>query len=70
MDAADIFIGSKKVKLEGKTRAQLEHLLQQAQDMQRRYDFISRNYPPDRREKLPSRMLPDLKLQSRQFRPR
>lgn len=51
MTTAEIFIDTKKVKLTGKTLAQLEHLLQQAKDQRRRYDITTKNYPSDRMER-------------------
>lgn len=51
MKATEIFIDAKRVKLGGKTLAQLEHLLQQAKDQKRRYTITIQNYPPDRMEK-------------------
>ncbi len=51
MKVAEIFIDSKRVVLAGKTRAQLEHLLQLAKDQKQRYDITVRNYPSDRMEK-------------------
>ncbi len=51
MTVAEIFIDAKRVKLAGKTLAQLEHLLQLAKDQKRRYDITTKNYPPDRMEK-------------------
>jgi hypothetical protein len=52
MTAAEIFIDAKRVKLAGKTLAQLEHLLQLAKDQRRRYDLTTKNYPADRMERL------------------
>jgi hypothetical protein len=44
------FINGKKVRLAGKTLAQLQHLLQLAQDQVKRYEQAIVNYPPNRME--------------------
>lgn len=51
MKLEDLFINGKKLKLEGKTRAQLEHLRRLAQDEVRRYKKAIQNYPPERMER-------------------
>lgn len=51
MTSAELFIGTKKVKLAGKTRAQLEHLLQLAQIEKTNYARASQHYPPGRKLK-------------------
>ncbi len=48
MTAGELFIGSKKVKLAGKTPAKLEHLLQLARIEKTNYERACANYPPER----------------------
>jgi hypothetical protein len=47
----EIFIDAKRIELEGKSIAQLEHLLQQANDSLRRAERSVKNYPPLRMER-------------------
>lgn len=44
------FINGKKYSTEGKTLAQLEHMLQLAKDEVTRYKMVISNYPPKRME--------------------
>lgn len=43
-----LFIGTKKIKLAGKTPAELEHLLQLAKIQKTNYARACEHYPPDR----------------------
>ena len=49
---SEFFINGKKYTTQGKSIAQLEHMLQLAKDAVERYKVTCRNYPADRMDRI------------------